>query len=414
MATKLYDAIVSTDSKMGDYLLPSAAFTAGMKSIYVRRGTYNEVANVIIPDGGSMTGETRNGVLLNFNGQAFGVRCNSLPSSIQTAGTISLTTNSTAVTGVGTNFNSLLPGDYISLGSIYMKISTITDNNNLTLTDTYKGVPVTGSSYMALTMFSGMSIDNIQIANSSVTGLYVNGCRRFSLGAVSVYDCVPNIYIENSGNGEANQMVSEGSTGVGMTVSNSFSVSCKTLESLNSNSHGMAFIGNNVGMLVIDAECSNNGGSGIYINGSSSDGNFSKCALKSNASSGLYINAGSSNIIINDSSISMNAGDGAVLNGDSIIFSGNIVNDNEYNGIVINGNNSIVSRCVSNNNVEGMNIAGNNNVISTNIAKNSTTYGLHVMIGATDNIATYNNFTLAGYGTVQDEGTYTDLTGNKP
>src|SRR5579871_2201014 len=119
MATKLYDAIVSADGK-SDYLLPSAAFAAGAKSVFLRSGVYGETANVVIPNGGTLDGESLNNAIIDFTGTSFSVQCDSAPTSIQSAGTIAVTGASTAVIGTGTTFTSLSPGDSISIGGVYL------------------------------------------------------------------------------------------------------------------------------------------------------------------------------------------------------------------------------------------------------------------------------------------------------
>jgi hypothetical protein len=57
------DAIVDVNGE-GDYVLPSAAFAAGHKSIFIRNGVYREKNGLRVPYGCSMTGESSNNVMI--------------------------------------------------------------------------------------------------------------------------------------------------------------------------------------------------------------------------------------------------------------------------------------------------------------------------------------------------------------
>jgi hypothetical protein len=415
MATFLYDAIVDTDSKLGDYTLPSAAFAAGKTSIFVRRGFYSEVANVVVPNGGSMMGEAKDGVIIDFSGTSFSVTCDSNPSSIQTAGTIALTNNSAAVVGTGTSFTNLSPGDFISVGATFMQISSVTDDHNLTLVANYQGATVTGLTYMALTMFSGINMTNILIQNSSSYGLYMRGCRQFELDSITVNNCTPNIYLDHCGDSNAQQILTQFSVGVGINISNALAITLNTVEATNSTSHGMAITGTNCrGLFITKSVCSINAGSGIYANGSISSVNFSECSLKRNNASGIYLSSGCSSITLNGAIIMQNNTYGAEIYGSDTIVSGCVCSRNVSHGFYLAGNEcSITGNTSTFNNDEGIRISGNDNIVSLNICRNNTTYAMHITVGATDNLVNYNNLQLAGSGTIFDEGMSTDTTGNK-
>jgi hypothetical protein len=411
MATKLYDAIVSTDGK-SDYLLPSAAFNDGNQSIFVREGVYVETGDVVIPTSGSMTGETRAGIVLNFAGTAYGVKCDANPAHIETAGTISVTNGSATVTGTGTTFTNLAAGNYISIGTVYAKIAAIGSNTSLTIVRAYRGVSLVNINYQAMSMFSGIAITNINIAGSTSTGLYVRGCRQFDFDSVAVSDCSPNIFMEYSGDSSATRVVSYNGTGNGFELSNCISISNSILEVINNTVDGVAISGVSTDLLFKDAESSGNGVHGFHVSGTATDTNFSECVTKFNASIGIWVESGSSGMAINSSNSTTNGSHGLQFDGDDIVFSGGLVQKNGGNGIVVNGNRCIVTKNICKNNTEALTIGGVDNIVSSNVCQNSTTYGCHILSTGNNNSVTYNNLRLCGYGTYYDEGTNSDMTGN--
>jgi hypothetical protein len=164
-----YDATVDAAGG-GDYLLPSAAFTAGATSVYVKRGTYNETVDVTLPDGGRLVGEGE--VVINFTG-AFGVR-NIVPGGSWTAGTITVTSGSAIVTGSLTNWlgSPILPGWYMLIGNVYYEIASVDNATQITLTRAYEGNTIsTGISYLSVPLAERLSLENVRVTGSST-------CRR--------------------------------------------------------------------------------------------------------------------------------------------------------------------------------------------------------------------------------------------
>jgi hypothetical protein len=413
MATKLYDAIVSSDGK-SDYLLASTAFAAGNVSVFIRKGTYTETANIVIPGGGQLIGETRGGVTISFAGTSFGIVCDSAPPTIQTAGTISTTNASPAIVGTGTSFTSLVVGDYIAVGTVFAKITTITDDTHLTIASTYEGTPLINASYQALAMLSGVSIVNIGIAGSTGTGLYFRGCRKFYLEAFSVSSCTPNIYLQNSGNGVVQELLTFNSTGDGYGLSNCISINNSDSEVVNNTGNGISLTNNNFGVLFDNTETSGNSGNGFNVTDTATDTNVSNCVSKYNSGYGFYGGSSSYGMTINTCNMSWNGSDGSNLSSNDVIFTSNLVQNNAGNGLVLNGIECTVTGNVcKNNGGDSIQVSGSNNVISSNICRNSGGYGCNVIVGAVNNIVSVNNLTYANFGTINDNGTNTIVTDNQ-
>jgi hypothetical protein len=411
MATKLYDAIVSADGK-SDYLLPSAAFGAGAKSIFVRSGTYMETGDLVIPNGGTMIGESAGGVTVNFGGTSHSVKCDSNPATIQTGGTIAVTNGSAAVVGTGTSFTNLSPGDFISVSDIFLPITSITDDTHLNIAFPYMGVSNSGFSYVALTMLTGISILNLTITGSTTTGLYIRGCNQLSLESITIVGCSSNFYMQYCNAGSVRRVISFASVGDGFSISNSSIISFENLVAANCSGHGVHLTNNNSSLVFNIMQCSTNGGSGCYVDNTTTYANFSKSGFNYNVGYGFYSSSTSTELITDSCIMNNNGSDGANMNGDSLVFKGNITDNEGNNGIVVNGNNCLASNNISINNLNGVQISGTNNIFDANLCRNSTNVNAYITSTGVNNSVTYNNLVLAGNGNYDDRGLATDLTGN--
>lgn len=68
-ASPIYGAVVDT-AGFGDYTTIEGAFDAGKIVVFVRNGTYNPASDIDIPTGGKLTGESRDGVIIDFEDNA--------------------------------------------------------------------------------------------------------------------------------------------------------------------------------------------------------------------------------------------------------------------------------------------------------------------------------------------------------
>lgn len=65
----LYEAIVDAAGG-GDYTTIEGAFADSKTVVFVRNGTYNPASDIDIPNGGKLTGESRDGVIIDFQDEA--------------------------------------------------------------------------------------------------------------------------------------------------------------------------------------------------------------------------------------------------------------------------------------------------------------------------------------------------------
>lgn len=165
----IYEAVVDA-AGAGDYTTVGAALTAGATSIYVRNGSYAEgVQNLTVSADTSIIGESMAGVVITFTagGSGFLVDGGGTP---ETAGTISITKDTKAVTGAGTTFTNLSVGEFILLGTRYYEIDTITDATNLDVVKTYRGPTLSGVSWRGQAMIQDVVFKNLTIQKGSTSG----------------------------------------------------------------------------------------------------------------------------------------------------------------------------------------------------------------------------------------------------
>jgi hypothetical protein len=137
-----YDAIVSTDVTEGTHTTVTAALASGAKSIFVKSGTYNEPAGWTLPEGTLIQGEGISDVNVYFDESGF-ITIDGT-GTLESAGTIGVTTGFSDVTGVGTTFTNLNDGDFIHIDGAPYPIESITDNTNLIIKPPYWGPTRTG------------------------------------------------------------------------------------------------------------------------------------------------------------------------------------------------------------------------------------------------------------------------------
>ena len=90
-----YDAIVDANGS-ADYTTLSAAFTAGKKTLFVRDGTITETANIVVPDGAYIVGESVGKAIISLGLYSMNIDGNS--GTVISTGTISISNaSSTAV-----------------------------------------------------------------------------------------------------------------------------------------------------------------------------------------------------------------------------------------------------------------------------------------------------------------------------
>lgn len=407
-----FDAIVDSQGR-GQYLLPSQAFAAGHKSIFVRNGVYVETQDIVLPDSGYMVGESGPNVIIYFIG-AYSVKMDGTGGTLESAGTMTVTKDSANIVGVGTTFTNLSAGDFILLGTNYFKIASITDDNNLVIERTYRGRTISNFQYIAHGMITGARLENFIITGSSSSGLYCRGAWHFVIDSVACVLNAQNFNLINCGDGGLKHIICDSSISDGVMVDSCTSINVTTADVFNCIGGGINVFGNSASVIFNSCECSNNGGSGFKIGGTSKNINFSDCVARHNNGYGLEIGSSTENIMSNDMNIKQNELGGVILDGMNNELEGGCICENGGSGVLIEANDSaIAGGFYVGNTGHGVEVKGNDNIIKGIRAKNNTSDGVNIATGATDSIVVYNNLKgNSGTGLV-DNGTTSETQGNK-
>jgi hypothetical protein len=424
-----YDALVATDGS-GDYLLPSAAFNAGAKTVYIRGGIYVESSDIFIPDRGKFMGETPGSTII-FLVAGASVKIDGSAGVTETVGTIDVTNNSKTVTGTGTTFTNLSVGQFILIGNNYFAIGSITNNTSLELLNAYEGGTKTSQTYMAQAMHTGVVIENIIITGSTNSGLFIRACRFCHVHDVALSKNATNLHVYDSGDCSFESFSSQNSiSGPGICVQNCFDLLFDYCNVFNNSGNGIEIIddSNNISFDTCSISCNNE--SGYEIGGNSNHISITDGNMKQNNIHGVHLLSGTSNVVVNSCSILSNTNGVFIVGDDNTVSSSNIclnvtgvecsgsgniskctIDSNTSNGVNITGNDSLCEgNRIKNNGGKGINVTGDDNIISSNRILTSTGNGLELSATAENTIVTSNNvkgntgtnFLDNGTGTISD------------
>lgn len=405
----IFDAIVDTRGN-GDYTRVADAFAAGKTSVYVRDGLYIETANIVLPDGGQLVGESQsnvklvlaagNSVIVDGSG---GIKVNS--------GTISIAHGSSTVIGAGTNFTALLSQSFILLGTNFYQVLSIESDTSLTLKEVYQGKSLSGMACLAERMFTGVKISNIVIVNSSSTGLYLRAIRHCSFKGIAVLNCTPNITVADAGDSSLYEFICGFSNGVGVTLDNAHSMLCDTLDVYNSTSHGIELKSHSSSNVFDSCSTSNNAGIGVYISGNAFDINVADTVIKHNNNSGLVTDSGSNQIIVVGCTVIENLLVGIGLGGLFGVVSNNIVSRNGGHGISGAHNCVLTGNQLCENGGDGIFYhSGTSTIVTSN--RLCANIGSGINIEATSCVLANNIVCESGTSGVVYSGTNGSVTGN--
>lgn len=427
-----WDAIVDSNGK-GNFTSISAAFAAGRSSVLVSTGTYYETSDINIPNGGKIMGEANGLVVVIFIGSV-GLKADANNGVNQTAGTISMIKNSNNVIGTGTNFTSLFPGQYILIGNNFYMIASIIDDNNLVIVDTYRGATFSGKNYIAQTMYTGITIENLLLVGSTSVAMYLRGLRHFTVRSTAVINSNPNIQIVDSGDSSLYTMIVTNGIGHGVELINCYDFLCDTINTFNCSGDAIKISGPSRCLIMESCSCSCNGGNGIHISDTSECVGLTDCVCKQNAGSGILVGANTTYTTAKGCIVLDNSNYGIQFSGNKHIVSNCIVKENGNNGIncgnegIIKGNQCVYNnghgidlttdnyctvegnRC-TNNTKFGIYCMGINNIIANNVVRQNTG-GIQIVITANNTLVATNQILSNGESNYIDAGVNTISTNN--
>ena len=334
----IYDAIVALSG--GDYTLPSAAFAAGHKRIWMRAGTYLETANVNIPGDGELSSEA--GAIIDFAGGAYGVTIDGNGGTKRTTGTFSVTAASTAVVGVSTTFSTWwgtgAPASptYLFIGPDAYQIASVTDETNLVLSKAWQGPNRAGLGMFGTVLFSHARLHGFMIRNSTSAnaGLFIRGARKFDVKHVVVEGCTHNIHFADSINGEFDFLTSFAGADNGMELLSSRSLQFSECHFYANVTNGVEVSGG-LAHKFDDCEFSSNGVAGCYVTGSATDVSINGSGAKQNLGDGYKFDTGTLRCLVTGCTVAFNGGTGINDNCSQSIVVGNVITNNAGDGITL-------------------------------------------------------------------------------
>jgi len=374
-----YDAIVDA-SGIADFTTINAAFTAGHKSVFVRDGTYTETANVNMPDGGHLIGESLKGVIVNLG--SFSIRADGNSGTFQATGTVSINYNSNTVTGSGTTFTSLNPvgtNTYIILGQTAYLVSAVSTNTQLTLTNVFKGKTLASVAFRAMKMFSHNLVQNITVNSSSTTGLFFRAVRGAEIENVVVQGCVNGFEINDCCDLIISNCRSMNNSGEGYLFNNTTACTIDQSHVCNCTLNGVSLTNINKSLIINSLESCNNGLDGLDIAGTATNTEINSSVFNGNYINGCEIGSSVVRVIFEGCTASSNGQDGISSAGANAILDSCDTSTNTRYGVKT-GNNTLVTNCqIYSNGSHGVDLGSNSKCsVVGNYINGNTGYGINL------------------------------------
>lgn len=373
-----YDAIIDAKGR-GDYLLPSQAFAAGAKTVYIRNGKYVESTDIIIPDHGVFIGESASPVVIEFTGP-YCIKIDGSGGIKESIGTISIANGSSTVTGVGTTFSNLQAGDGILLDKNFYKIETISSNTSLIIDVIYNGKALNNISFIAQKMKSSITLQNLCIGGSTVSGIYMRGVSNTLINSCGFMKNQKGIEMIDSSNVSFMSCNSTNNSDSGYKMENCISINHVNGISHNNGNYGFCVIGQSQNVVFNGIVSSNNHADGVHFGANSEKMIVNDCAIENNNGHGINCDINTKNILI-DGTIVTNNDDGIIIRGIGNIISSCIIRDNNIGILIINGSlMNVVDGSKIQDNGTGIEIqaGANDNIVDSNIASGNASHGIHI------------------------------------
>lgn len=389
----LFDAVVDPAGG-ADFTTINAAFTAGNITVFARSGSYTESSTIVIPNGGVLIGESKGDTIINLSGVS--ISADGSGGTNETAGSIAVTNGSTAVVGTGTTFTNLSSGDFISIGNNFYEIDTITNATNLDIVNSYQGNTTSGLTYIGQSMFSGVCVCNVTISGSSTAGLFLRAIKNSIFTNICIDNSTPNLSLEDCGCLGINNLLSYNSTGDGISIDNSLTISLNSCEAINNSVHGIDLTSNSFGIIINSCTCNSNDSNGININNASNNINIADSIFNNNQAKGINSEASTGSLAIKGCTIDTNGTDGIDFDGSDNIVESCVVINNGGNGVQAGANGVVSNNQIKNNGTVGVALTVDNNTIVTgNYISDNTSHGIS---GDDDNCVISSNRIIANGG----------------
>lgn len=377
---KNFDSLVADDGS-GDYRLPSEAFAAGAKTVYIRKGTYEETTDIVIPNHGVLYGEPSSPVKIKFTGNC-GIRSDGSGGITFTSGTISITNGSTHVIGIATNFTVDMVNKFIMLDRFFYKIVTVNNTGSLNISSVYNGRTISGKAYIIQSMNFGIELSNLSVSQSSGANVYLRGIKNALISKCSFIGGNIGLQLVDCNSCSVENCTVISSTSHGFILSNCKALSFLSGSANNCGGDGYKIIGDDNSVIFNGIFSSNNGGSGINVGGTSNGISVNDSTSRNNNGCGINTAAATKHVEIDGCLILENNADGVYVLGDETVISDCIINGNGGNGVQIlaSANDCLISgNIITSNEGDGIHISSIDCIVTANRVKNNREHGIHLL-----------------------------------
>lgn len=275
-----------------------------------------------------------NGATIDFGGGAYQFLIQG--SNAYSTGTLAVNYGSTSVTGTGTTWTAAMVGQSILIGDYWYTISARASNTSITLSTAYRGLNITGATYVIATTVDGASIVNGTVLNNSSIPLvrfrYCNGFTMDGLSCAnapqaidgddsanvnwlnsSMQNCVIGMTYDNVPFGTFNNCIGlditggtamalngvtnaalgsisfQAITGRAVTFQNCSNLGFVNYSIIKASSHGVEFISGNSDIDLGEGYFNSCGGDGVKLTASSDRISMSQLSLLNNGGYGINI-----------------------------------------------------------------------------------------------------------------------------
>lgn len=323
--------------------------TSGGGTLFLQPGTYTLTSDISIPEGVTLQGVSRDGVIIDCNGS---YKVQIIGTNAYTAGTISINDGQDEVVGAGTTFTPAMVGQYIYLNGLWYEITAFTDTTHIDIAIPYAGTNLSGYAYAIATVNFNSVIRKLTISGATGAGFKINYANEPWIDDLIItgngtgmdldYVVFPKMFVLCDTNGVNLDMnyvsgfkvdycsFSFSTIGAGVVMSNIISATFFDSAVDENTGDGMNMT-NCQGVAIISNSFSDNGGQGIEMVSGCNDCQMIALVVDGNTSDGIKLTATDDRNTVVASSIVNNGGYGiniaaATCDNNQIIapaFSGN-------------------------------------------------------------------------------------------
>lgn len=335
--------------------------------IYLDVGTFYLDTNLILYSNIILRGAGIFSTILDFGNGAYSVLIQGDDS--YSTGTVSVTADSTTVTGSGTTFTDDMVGQSILIDGDYYEISQRNSNTEIVLSSGFSGATQSGLAFYITTLKTGVFVEQMTIQNTSTHAIIIDGAYVPVVTFVAIYDADRGVSVTNTiGFEKIDGEIADCAVGIYMDKSYSFFIETEFI--YNCTSHGLQ-IDEGGDATMSNFGISNCGGKGALFTNTSRL-SILAFTVDSNTSHGFEFVSGCEGCQFISGAVVQNGGDGVKMTATTDKVSIAAVEFSSNSGYGVNiaasscDNNVIVGNVFTGNTTDGLNDSGSGTIIQAN------------------------------------------------